>query len=362
MTTKGWLTWGAVPVYLFLAAMTWTFEPREARASDGFSSFRRFEHPQNRKRSRRRTAAAQVPSRSIKRTQAGYSLSYGFKNYNGHILKVNAVLGSEVVAQAIREYGFKQSDFDKLDRWYDRQRKKAVGTANQRFIKGKVQAKNQRELQQKLDFINGHNAKVQRELDQQLNKLSKQYRKGRRDIYAKSGFKYKSANVVEADIPGMVKRNRRRVRPVAKSFAGIAQKKRYGTDELVGAVTAMVQTAVRYEIPDRDEGSRTIAGVMPPPKTLVLGQGDCDTKTALIGSILANWPNVKMVGLAIPGHYLMAYHRIPRRGDIFIEYKGLPYVMIESAGPAWLPPGQVGGLAKDFLRSGKDFRIQPFGG
>jgi hypothetical protein len=90
-----------------------------------------------------------------------------------------------------------------------------------------------------------------------------------------------------------------------------------------------------------------------------MGQGDCDTKTAVIASILMNWPNLKMVGLAIPGHYLMAVHRIPRNGDVFIEYEGIPYVMIESAGPAWLPPGEVGETTADYLGAGKNFRIQP---
>lgn len=120
----------------------------------------------------------------------------------------------------------------------------------------------------------------------------------------------------------------------------------------------MVQTAMRYEVPETREGDRVIGGVLPPMKALVMGQGDCDTKTGVLASILANWPNLKMVGLAIPGHYLMAVHRIPRSGDVFIEYEGIPYVMIESAGPAWLPPGKVGDFTETYLNAGNDFRIQ----
>jgi len=51
--------------------------------------------------------------------------------------------------------------------------------------------------------------------------------------------------------------------------------------------------------------------------------------------------------------------RIPRNGDVFIEYEGIPYVMIESAGPAWLPPGEVGETTSDYLGAGNNFRIQP---
>ena len=127
----------------------------------------------------------------------------------------------------------------------------------------------------------------------------------------------------------------------------------------MGAVSAMVQTALRYEIPADRAGTKVTGGVLPPPKTLVLGQGDCDTKTALLASVLKNWPNLKMVGLEIPGHYLMAVHRIPRKGEVFIEYEGLPFVMIESAGPAWLAPGTVGDATRTYLESGNEFRIQP---
>ncbi|HVE13871.1 MAG TPA: hypothetical protein VNI01_10790, partial [Elusimicrobiota bacterium] len=99
-------------------------------------------------------------------------------------------------------------------------------------------------------------------------------------------------------------------------------------------------------------------GVLPPLKALVMGQGDCDTKSAVIASVLKNWPNLRMVGLEIPDHYLMAVHRIPRRGEAYVEFQGLPYVMIEAAGPAWLAPGSVGEYTENFIQSGKDFQIQ----
>ena len=38
---------------------------------------------------------------------------------------------------------------------------------------------------------------------------------------------------------------------------------------------------------------------------------------------------------------LGAIMRIPNKGDAYIEYGGLQYTLIESAGPAWLPPGTI---------------------
>ncbi|OIO09962.1 MAG: hypothetical protein AUJ52_05365 [Elusimicrobia bacterium CG1_02_63_36] len=359
LTRRLWFL-STASVYALLVAISWSLDQGQAHAA---SAFRSFNEPGQKSPSRRKAGSGgkRVPYRKISRTADGYALDYGFKNFNGDSLDFQAELDSESVAASIREFGFKKSDFDKLDAWYKKAQKDAVASANARFVSGKVQAKNAAELKSKLSFIKGINAGIQKELDGKLASLSKQYRKRRLKVYEDSGFRYKDSKTVEVDIPAMVSRNWKRVRPVAHAFAKLARAHGYDQEELVGAATAWVQTAIIYEVPADNEGSRTVAGIMPPLKTLILGQGDCDTKTALLASVLLNWPKIKMVGLGIPGHYLMAYQRPPRRGDIYLEYKGLPFVMIESAGPAWLNPGDVGASTKNYLKSGKNFRIQPMG-
>ena len=361
MFAKRW--WGAltVVIYAVLASITWSIDGRQAHAASEFRSFRKKPAARG-KRRRSSPRGKKVPYRKIRRTQAGYSVDYGFKNFNGDKLSIKATLDAKMVAASIREFGFRRADFEKLDAWYHRAQKKTLAMANSRFVSGKVQAKNSAELKKKLRFIKDMNRSIQKDLDRQLDGLSKEYRKRRLRIYKDAGFRYKDKKTVEIDIPAMVRRNWKRVRPVAQGFSKIARAKRYDQEDLVAAASAWVQTSLRYEVPSDNEGSRTVAGIMPPPKALILGQGDCDTKTALLAAVLMNWPKVKMVGLGIPGHYLMAYQRAPRRGDVFIEHEGLPYVMIESAGPAWLQPGTVGQQTKDYLNSGHNFRIQPMGG
>ncbi|MBI3297524.1 MAG: hypothetical protein HYZ75_05140 [Elusimicrobia bacterium] len=350
----------AAACYAMLVALTWTFEGHAAqklqpRGMDGFGELRQ----PARRPGPPSSSGSKVPFSSIKRLPGGYALKYGFRNFNGDAASIQAELNSETVAQSIKEYGIRSEDFKALDDWYRKAQQAAIDDAESRYFKGKVSAPTREALDDKLQWIAELNKKIKDELDRKLTVLSKDYRRKRVEVYTKAGFRFQKEGVVEADIPAMAKRNWRRVRSVAKAFSELGEEKDYDAEDLVGGVTAMVQTALRYEIPDSKEGSRIIGGAMPPPQTLVLGQGDCDTKTALIASILLNWPNVKMVGLGIPGHYLMAYHRIPRRGDVFIEYEGLTYVMIESAGPAWLPPGKVGDNTQDYLDSGQDFRIQP---
>lgn len=345
--------------YTALAGLTWTFEGHAAQRLDkpGFREFRKPGAGPAPAAEGARTP--RVPYCRVHRVHGGYSLDYGFKNFNGKAASVETQLDSETVAQAIAEHGFKESDFKSLDAWYKKAQEDAIAEAEGKYVKGEVKAKSREELEAKLKWISDINKKAQADLERTLASLSSEYRRKRLDLYENGGFRMKDGKTIEADIPGLAKRNWKRVRPLAKAFSELAEEEGYETEELVGAVVAMTQTSLRYEVPDTKEGSRVIGGAMPPPQTLVLGQGDCDTKTAVISAVLLNWPNIKLIGLAIPGHYLMAYHRAPRRGEVFVEHEGLPYVMIESAGPAWLPPGTVGDQTQAYLDSGRDFRIQP---
>lgn len=351
----------AVLCYAFLAALTRTFEGHAAQG--GFREFRKPGQAgaagPGAGAAPRSGGAPRVPFCSVKRTHEGYALRYGFKNFNGRAASVETLLDTETVAQAIQEHGFKESDLKALDLWYKKAQEDAIAEAEAKYVKGEVKAKSREELEAKLKWINDINKKAQSDLEKTLASLATEYRKKRVAAYEKGGFRMKDGKSIEADIPTLAKRNWKRVRPLAKAFSELAEEEGYETEELVGAVVAMTQTSLRYEVPDTKEGSRVIGGAMPPPQTLVLGQGDCDTKTAVISALLLNWPNLKLIGLAIPGHYLMAYHRAPRRGEVFVEHEGLPYVMIESAGPAWLPPGVVGDQTQAYLDSGQDFRIQP---
>ena len=258
------------------------------------------------------------------------------------------------------EFGFTDREMRALDGWYRRAQEGAIARSKDLFISGRVTAPDRAQLQAKLAQIKRRNAQVQAGLDQTLADLAEEYRSKRTKLYASKGFRYKDAHTIEVDYPSLVRRNAPRLAPAAMAFAHIAETRDYGMEELVGAVTAMAQTAIRYESVDEKEGDRTIAAALPPPKSFATGQGNCGTKTGVIGSILIHWPNLKLVGLAIPGHYLMAVHRIPARGEYFVEYEGLQYVMIEAAGPAWLPPGQVGDHTEAYLKSGQLFAIQPF--
>lgn len=346
-------------LYAALAWLTWSLSRSGAPIEPGMAPGTR-ELVQEYSQSSAMVSRDGATYQRIRRAGPDYDVAYGFRNFNQDELEISVKIPQKDVRSAIEEFGFRERDFKELDEWYRKAQEGAIARTKELFFTGRVTAPNAAALETKLAEIKKRNADIQANLDLVLADLAKEYRQRRTKLYTDAGFRYKDERTVEVDMPALVRRNARRMASVSLAFSEIVQEKEYGMEELAGAVTAMAQTALRYEVPATREGERTVGGVLPPPKSFTLGQGDCDTKTGLLGSILLNWPNLRLVGLAIPGHYLLAIHRIPARGEYFVEHEGLPYVMIEPAGPAWLPPGKVGDQTEQYLKSGKLFAIQPF--
>lgn len=241
----------------------------------------------------------------------GYVLSYTFRDFNDALLTLKTRVRAADLKASDEEYGYTQKELEEIHRRY-----------------GKLGA---------------------RVYEQRL-----------RDYLAGRGFRMLGGDVVQADIPWLVRKNAPRLNPAARSLDLVASSRGYGPEEIVGAATAMVQTAVRFQVPSTVEEGRHTGGVHPPVRALVDGWGDCDTKSALLASLLQNWDGMKAVGLALPRHYLMGIARIPRKADAYIEHEGAPYVLIEPAGPAWLPPGALARETLDQLDAMPGVPIQPF--
>ncbi len=181
-----------------------------------------------------------------------------------------------------------------------------------------------------------------------------------RGLLRSRGMAMRAGNIVECDVPLIVKRNVDLMRPLAAALDRTSSERSWSEEDLVGAALSLVQTAVRYKVPPSREGGLHTGGLLPPARTLLSGWGDCDTKSALLASVLGNWKGLRMVGIAVPGHYLMAIRRLPGKGDVFVRYEGLEYVLVEPAGPAWLEPGTVGAATTDLLAGAEGYRVEPF--
>ncbi len=162
---------------------------------------------------------------------------------------------------------------------------------------------------------------------------------------------------LSVDVPASVRRNGVRVRPVASALQALAQSRGYTSDEELGVAVAFVQGAMEYRRPPNTEAGRQIVGFYPAPRALEVGAGDCDTKSALLAAVVSNFSAAHMVGVHVPGHYLVGIDRVPRSGDAFVRYQGEPYVLIEASGPALLPPGVISPSTQSALKAMSGVRI-----
>ena len=264
---------------------------------------------------------------SIRPAAGGFDLRYGFVNFNQDALNVRFSIDRQSIFTSVGEFGYYQADLDRLLTNY---RSNAEAAARQ----GASQA--------------------------QLDAMEQDYKRQRVQYLASKGFRLVDEHKVEIDMRTLVRRNAPRLRAVAKDFEQIAFQKQYDSEDVIGAVISMLQTSLFYKEPPSAEGGRHIGGLLPPLEALSRGWADCDTKTGTAASILTNWDKIKAIGVALPEHYLMGIYQNPRHGDVYVDYQGLPYVLVEPVGPAHLPIGTIGRESMDALQSSQGFGIDVF--
>ncbi|MCG2725712.1 MAG: hypothetical protein L6420_05565 [Elusimicrobia bacterium] len=263
-----------------------------------------------------------------------YNAQYEFLNFNSDSISIYFGMNREQYHKYLKNYSYSDTEVANLRSWRDKKRQQAWAKAAKHGNR-----------------IAGNKAIAAVETD---------YQTELRKLLRSRGFALRIGNVVECDMPLIIKRNIELLKPLALSFQKIAKANGYGSEETVGAVLSMAQTAIHYKIPPMTNGEVHTGGILPPAKAILSGWGDCDTKTALTAAILGNWNRIKLVGISVPGHYLMAIRHLPAKGDIFVRYEGLEYVLIEPAGPAWLEPGRVGRTTSALLKGSDGYKIEPF--
>jgi hypothetical protein len=260
---------------------------------------------------------------------------YGCRNFNDDPLRASYTISTKELAAYRQGYGYSQGELDALNLWQRKALDDAFRSALQNHLK-------------------------QEELNRMGAAIKSDYRARHRALLVSRGFAVLPGNVLAADIPAIARRNVKELRPFAQALGHTAEKKGYDSGEIISAALSLVQTAFRYENVPLLVNGRQTGGIYPPLETVVKGKGDCDTKSALLASILLNWGKIKLLGVGVPDHYLMAVLRIPAKGDAFVEYEGLRYVLMEPAGPAWLPPGVIGPVTTALLNSGTPIALEPF--
>lgn len=282
-----------------------------------------------------KAAASPHAFQKIRESGGIIGAEYGFVNYNDDQLTVGYSIPSRELAEYREGYGYTLAEKASFDLWL----KSATEDAYQHATRTR---------------------QSQEQLNRAGEKLNAEYRAKLAAFLRSRGFTMLDGTTLMVDIPEVVRRNVRNVRGVALEISRTGERLGYDSDSTISAAISLVQTAIRYDAVPMEVHGRQTGGLYPPLETLAIGKGDCDTKTALLGAILLNWDKMKAIGVGVPSHYLMGVLRNPAKGDVYVEYKGLRYVLVEPAGPAWLPPGTVSRDTVALLSARKSLKIEQF--
>ena len=93
-------------------------------------------------------------------------------------------------------------------------------------------------------------------------------------------------------------------------------------------------------------------GFVEPLTLFDINRGDCDTKSTAMAAILRNlYPDLKMIMVLVPNHAFLAVAIPQRKGDNFVRYRGVNYVVLEAAGPALTPVGKAYPTTLGYIRA-----------
>ncbi len=148
------------------------------------------------------------------------------------------------------------------------------------------------------------------------------------------------------------------VRPAVEGLRTVARDSGYqDVRGFIGVLASFVQS-MTYRVPSstrRAADGTTVytGGVTMPLETLANGWGDCDTKSLLFASLLANVRDQQVAFLRGEGHVLVAFQGAPQPGDAFVRIQGVSFVVAELTSP-W----RLGMVPEDVWRGLERRRFQ----
>jgi hypothetical protein len=246
-----------------------------------------------------------------------YRVTTRFRGHDGESLRLEFDVDREIATASMRGYGFSQDEVEAV-------RARCLASADC----------TQERLDLALDaYYREHGLRVQHGPERRVR--------------------------LSVDIPQVVRRNRAAVQPMVVALQELVRSQGFDDERRLAAATAAVQGGLAYRVPQQNENGRLTLGFYTPPRTLEKGYGDCDTKSALLAAVLAGLGEEKLIGIHIPGHYLLGVAREPGEREMSLEYGGRRYVLLEAAGPATRRPGDVAKATRVALTSGQPIRIDP---
>lgn len=112
------------------------------------------------------------------------------------------------------------------------------------------------------------------------------------------------------------------------------------TRAYVNLVLSWVQSIPYSKLQSRLTSNGT--GYLPPLSVVANNQGDCDSKTVLMASLIRSLlPDVKMTMVFLPNHALLGIVLPFRITEQTLDIGGMDYLLMEPTGPAKIPLGEI---------------------
>ena len=121
--------------------------------------------------------------------------------------------------------------------------------------------------------------------------------------------------------------------------------------QLLTYLLAFVQS-IPYDKLQSDDGNRG-TGYLLPRQVLSDNRGDCDSKVALLATLLQYLrPEINQALIFIPNHALLGVAIPAQAGEESLNVGGESLLLVEPTGPAELPPGQLGPESQLYIHAG----------
>ena len=116
----------------------------------------------------------------------------------------------------------------------------------------------------------------------------------------------------------------------------------------VNLVLSWVQSIPYNELKNRLTSNG--AGYLPPLSVVANNQGDCDSKTVLMASLVrALLPDVEMTMVFLPNHALLGIVLPSRKNEQTLNIDGMDYLLMEPTGPSKIPLGEVSNRSAQYI-------------
>ena len=169
-----------------------------------------------------------------------------------------------------------------------------------------------------------------------------------RERVLREGLFIKDGDEIRPDYGAMIEHYRDYVSPIADVI--IEALRRTASDSRQNRIEMAMKFVqdIPYAIPRNDTRRMYFGGMTSPPETLINGYGDCDSKAILFACILSHLISQDdIIFLHQPGHMLTAIRGEEFPGATYLDYRGITYVLAETAGPGHWNWGEIDSTERD---------------